>query len=441
MLRFPSLVWLDGITWSDDCRECLLLKTAESEEEEICHITLDQDYEFYDELEYGISLSFVKLGFSPQCFCREDESCWNREVGEPYNVGLNWLPRQLFYMQYVFGLAAIAFNVVTFMTIASSSRLRKSPSFLAIGSVSLCDIIMGVYSMLIARYTVYEFIVNEQAYPGMDTFVNHYCTVMGVMFTTAQITAVFSSFLMTLERFLAIVYCMNPTVRIRRKLATVCLSSFWLVAIAFALLPVFRVNGLRYHGEFTCMLPFVDSEDISKPSTLCLALAVFLVVLYISSLTLYVPIFCFVKKAAENAGVQRRAALAKKMAIMIVTNFLFFIVPMTCTLLFVYQHTELMDAFKVDSLAKLQVYFILLSWLPVVCLTINSCLNPFLCAFRHPRFKEEFRTLVGKFKDALKKKNVATNDIEMRHTHSSDLAGAFENPAIQLSNYQSITTQ
>ncbi|KAL9988476.1 hypothetical protein ACROYT_G002925 [Oculina patagonica] len=397
LVSLSTLVEINGVTWNADCSECQLVKTELlinlNDSEQAC-IVDPEEYVFADEIKYGRSLSFVKRGFSPQCLC--EGNCFVAEIGTPFNVALNSLPRKLFYVEYIFGAIAVVLNLVVIFVSFGCRSLRKSTSFILIGNIGVCDVIMGVYSVLIARYTVYEFIVNENEYPGMDVFVNDYCTIMGAIFTTAQITSVSSSFLATLDRYLSIVYCMNPEARLRKTVALWCLAAIWSVSIGYSLLAVFQVGGLRYHGEFTCMMPFVNGPELTDTSITGLAVASFLVLLYLISIALYVHIFFHVRKTGISAGVKRKAALAKSISLMVCTNFVFFIIPMVCTLLFVYKYDQLMEAFKVDSLRGLKVYFIMLSWLPVVFLSFNSCLNPFLCAFRHPKFRKELSAYSSK---------------------------------------------
>ena len=269
-----------------------------------------ENYHFADEVEYGNSLFAVKQGFSPQCLC-EHEKCADEEMYMPYNLALNTLPRKLFYVEYIFGVIAVALNLVVVFISFGSRSLRKSTSFILIGNIGFCDVITGVYSILIARFTVYEFIVNEREYPDMDVFVNVYCTIMGVIFTTAQLTSVTSSLLATLERYLSIVYCMKPEARLRKPVALWCLVGIWCVAIGYSLLAVFQVGGLRYHGEFTCMMPFINGPEISDTSVIGLAVASLLVVFYLISFGLYIHIFFNVKKTQVSAGVKRKASLAK----------------------------------------------------------------------------------------------------------------------------------
>ena len=388
---------ISGVTWNAHCRECPLVKTellTELNDSDLACIVEPEEFAYENEIEYGRSLSFVKRGFSPQCLCEDD--CFLKEIGTPYGLALNTLPRKLFYVEYIFGTIAVVLNLVVVFVCFGCRSMRNSTSFILIGNIGVCDVIMGVYSVLIARYTVYELIVNENEYLGMDTFVNDYCDIMGAIFTTAQITSVSSSFLATLERYLSIVYCMNPEARLRKTVALWCLAAIWSVSIGYSLLAVFRVGGLRYHGEFTCMMPFVNGPDQDDTSITGLAAAALLVLFYLVSIALYIHIFVHVRKTGISAGVKRKAALAKNISLMVCTNFAFFIIPMVCTLLFVYQFEQLINAFKVDSLRSLKVYFIMLSWLPVVFLSFNSCLNPFLCAFRHPKFRKELSVWANK---------------------------------------------
>ena len=398
LFGLSSLLEISGVTWNAQCRECLLVKTELltelNDSDSACIFKSEEYFSFSDEIEYGRSLSFVRRGFSPQCLC--EDNCFSKEIGTPYDLALNTLPRKLFYVEYIFGIIAVILNLVVVFICFGCRPMRNSTSFILIGNIGVCDVIMGVYSVLIARYTVYEFIANEKEYPGMDTFVNVYCDIMGAIFTTAQITSVSSSFLATLERYLSIVYCMNPEARLRKTVALWCLVAIWSLSIGYSLLAIFRVGGLRYHGEFTCMMPFVNGPDQYDTSITGLAVAALLVLLYLISIALYIHIFYHVRKTGISAGVKRKAALAKNISLMVCTNFAFFIIPMVCTLLFVYQFDQLLNAFKVDSLQSLKVYFIILSWLPVVFLSCNSCLNPFLCAFRHPKFQKELNACANK---------------------------------------------
>ena len=444
VLKLNNLKEIFSVKWNTECGECDIINTEfllSLNDSEFCTLN-DEDYIYADEIKYGKSLFLFQQGFSPQCLC-EKKSCLSVEINLPYDQTLNNLPRKLFYVEYVLGAVAIILNIVVALICFGSTSLRKSTSFILIGNISFCDIIMGVYSVLIGRFTVYEFIINEDKYPEIDVFVNVYCTVMGTIFATAQITSVSTSLLATVERYLSIVHCMNPELRLRKMVALWLLAGIWCIAIGYSLLAVFQVGGLRYHGEFTCMMPFTNGPEIEDTSIVGLAVTCLLVVFYFVSFALYIQIFRYVKKTELSAGVKRKATLAKNISLMVFTNFLFFIIPMVSTLLFVYRYNELGEAFHVDTLKELRIYFIMLSWLPVVFLSLNSCLNPFLCAFRHPKFQKEIKARARTFKCKTFKQpeqelsSVWTLNITKRYEiNSAETIGS----EVSLERYQSISS-
>ncbi|EDO33311.1 predicted protein, partial [Nematostella vectensis] len=219
---------------------------------------------------------------------------------------------------YILGIVAIALNLTVAITICVKKALH-TPSFILISNLALCDLVFGIYTILIARYTVYELIINSNHYPGTDTFINKYCNSMGILFTAAQMTAVPTSFVATLERFCSIIWCMNPDRRIRKKVAIRLSVLFWVISLTFALIPLLKIESLIYHGEYTCMLPF---GDLSKLSLITQTVAIFLALVYMISIFLYVPIYKTVQSANATAGIKRKGTLAKNIAIMITTNFL-----------------------------------------------------------------------------------------------------------------------
>ncbi|XP_031550562.1 lutropin-choriogonadotropic hormone receptor-like [Actinia tenebrosa] len=411
-LRLPMLKMIIGVAWRKECEDCLIVKTEAVEESfgqsyGFCAIK-ETSFSFHEEIDYGMSIFFAKNGFSPQCLC-QDESCADTEINKPYNMKLNLIIRHLFYVEYIFGFIAIGLNFVVVLTIAFSRTLYKPP-FLLLCNIALCDLFMGVYTVLIGRYTVYEFITNEESYKGMDTMVNLYCSVMGFIFTTSQVVVTLTSLLTTLERYFSIVYCMDPSKKLRKKMTSVLIIMIWCCGITYAALPLFRVGGLRYHGEFTCMLPFLDGPLISNVSDSTFVVAVLLSLLYIISIFLYLPIYRSVKNSNVNAGVRRNATLAKNIAVMITTNFIFSLLPLISTILFVYCYDQCMAIFEVNSLKQLQIFFICLSWLPIVLLSINSCLNPLLCAFRNPKIKFRLFLFFKRIKNSVSKEENSNSD-------------------------------
>ena len=112
-----------GVTWSQHCFECDLIKTqllfsdqeigdeedmgsgeivsGEGDGDDIaCHVTITEFYFYPDEVKYGMSSQFVKQGFSPQCLCDPHSDCYKNEVTITFLRQLYYLPRKLFLSQY-----------------------------------------------------------------------------------------------------------------------------------------------------------------------------------------------------------------------------------------------------------------------------------------------------------------------------------------------------
>ncbi|XP_048586854.1 thyrotropin receptor [Nematostella vectensis] len=437
ILQMRMLSYIIGVTWPG-CKHCPLIRTShiresdDNETRQLCQFNTD-DYKFSNEIEYGLGLFFIKNDFSPQCLCY-DETCYVTDYVNPYDIALNTLPRKLFYVEYILGIVAIALNLTVAITICVKKALH-TPSFILISNLALCDLVFGIYTILIARYTVYELIINSNHYPGTDTFINKYCNSMGILFTAAQMTAVPTSFVATLERFCSIIWCMNPDRRIRKKVAIRLSVLFWVISLTFALIPLLKIESLIYHGEYTCMLPF---GDLSKLSLITQTVAIFLALVYMISIFLYVPIYKTVQSANATAGIKRKGTLAKNIAIMITTNFLFFVIPLAASIVFAYHYTDLMRVLGIDNFYKLRVHFIIFSWLPVVLLSMNSCLNPFLCAFRHPKFRAQLYSLLtsiwlgGRDRRGRNTETTSHSSMGLSNWTGVELAGSESNKHVKL---------
>jgi hypothetical protein len=173
------------------------------------------------------------------------------------------------------------------------------------------------------------------------------------------------------------------------KITLVLSAIIWLLGIVYALLPILGVKELQYHKWFQCTMPFHRSTGVlDDTSTVTLVIAIAFVVVYVASVALYLYIYFFFCKSTAHLAIRREARLAKRLSLVVCTNFLFFVAP---TVLFLYYVYRFMDVlFEVsETLASLQGFIIMGTWVPVTLLGVNSLLNPFVYAFRHQKFRRE----------------------------------------------------
>ena len=419
VLKLPMLKRILGITWSKHCSTCDLIKTLENEthldddelgdeddsgfsgeddEDLTCYVTFKDFYYHHKEVKYGVSARFVKQGFSPQCFCDHDSECHNYDVIVPYLRQLYSIPRRIFLSQYALGALIIVLNLTVLVVIISSKLLRNNISFILVGSVALSDLLIGVHGVAIAKNNLFSdsYDVKPRAIMDNDTSI---CTYMGMIFTVGQVTAVINSLMLTLERYLVIVYFQRFRAKINKRTLIILLAFVWIAAMIFASLPLLGVKTLKYHKWFQCTMPFHTGKVMLETSNVTLSISGIFVLLYMISLGLYVLIFCYARKSSVQFGIKREAKLARKIAVLVSSNFILFTLPTVLLLVYVYSFSDVLHMAK--SFSSMRSLFIVGGWLPVTCFNLNSLANPFLYPFRHSRFKKEIRSLHSRLRSSV----------------------------------------
>ena len=288
-------------------------------------------------------------------------------------------PTRLFYIAYVLGAIGIILNFSIIFIYVYSTNIRKINSMLLISNMAFCDILIGIYAIIIAKNNIFSALLESRS-PEEGAYLG-FCNVASVLFTVGQTVSVCTALLLTIDKFLSIVYCMDPNLKLSRRLSLLVLLLCWVGAIVYAFSPQF--SHLKYSPTLQCTFPFEDIKGLSINLSL-------LVLLYLANIPLYGKIFLFVRRSSVRMGVRRDAALAKKIAVLTLTNFVFFAVPMILILIFSFTFS-IHNLIVVDDTNGALVRFIVCYLMPIICLCFNSCLNPFLCAFRQRQFRREFK--------------------------------------------------
>lgn len=274
----------------------------------------------------------------------------------------------------VFGCFAAVLNLVAFANIITSKQLLKSVSMCFVCNMAFSDCLMGIYIVAISTFqnsSLFQgFLVSEHA--------REICSRIGFLWMLSNTGSVITTLLLTLERYLTIVYSLRPEIRIPRRMSFVCLCICWFFA---AFLGIFALQNDFYSSRANAFcLPTGLSLSPSNRGKLAFTLTNGILVLtfYLLSFTFYVHIYVAAKRTAQNAGVQRESKLAKKIALLVFTNMAFFFLPVLCIgIIFILEQQYYSIA--VWSLVNLS---------PMLCVSINACCNPILHAFRHESFRK-----------------------------------------------------
>ena len=326
-------------------------------EDNSCPITLDIFFIHHEEVTYGKAYEFVKLGFSPQCLCLSLE-CQDSEIAYLYFKQLYDNPKRLFHTQYALGVVVLLINLLVVLVVLTSPGLRTNASFILICSLAMSDVLIGLYTVGIAVFNPFtESTITPNQMMKNDISM---CPYLGFVFTTGQTTTVFISLLLTIERYLAIVRCIRPRPKLQFKYSLGIAVLIWITGVSYAVLPLLGVQELQYHKWFQCTMPFHKSTDVlDDTSTVTLVIAIGFVMVYVTSVALYLYIYFFFCKSTAHLAIRREARLAKRLSLVVCTNFLFFVVPTILFLYYVYRFMDVLFSDVGETFGRLQGFIIM----------------------------------------------------------------------------------
>ena len=409
LLQLSNLTTVEGVRLSQYCQDCSLCKMTSDDVSSSCWFSsTPNDWRWHDEIQYGRALEFIKLGFMPTCLA--DHICWIDQKSLPYTTSVYDVTRKSSFALYATGSVALLVNIAVVVFIIFNKSLRNDLAVRLLLNVAVCDALIALVSILYSRFNFSEMYFkhildnlqgNDNGYDAFKYEWSKLANIMGPILTCAVASHVFGSGISMLDKFFKIIFAMKPDVRLGRKTAVVLLVFSWSLSATFAVLPIFQIGGMTY-TEFPNPLP-TDITDHSKKQRIGFAFGsqIALVIFQLASFLLYVPIFIVAKKSGANVGVKREAAIARKIALLLCTNLIFFTIPVVVgvsqpAIWREVLYNSVFDDWRNHALAEVQWTYFLFLIFPVVCLSTNSPVNPFLYALRHPKLKQQLNPLLSR---------------------------------------------
>ena len=417
ILQLSNLTTVEGVSLSQYCQYCSLCKmTSDDVVNSSCsrgrQLSSPSHWWWHDEIQYGRALDFVKLGFWPTCIA--DYVCWIDQYELRAYTSVHEFIIKSSFALYATGSAALLVNLAVVVFIVLHKSLRNDLAVRLLLNVAVCDALIALATILCKRFNLFElyteFLLDQlqENHRGWNAFVsewNKLVTITGAFLTCAVASQVFGSAIAMLDKFLKIAFAMRPEVRLGSKAAALSLCFSWSLSATFAVLPVFGIGGMTYTTWFTFFTPLPSDQPtyedgrFKQPFGFAFGSQIALVLLQLASFLLYVPIFIVAKKSGANVGVKREAAIARKIALLLCTNLIFFTVPVVIGVFriaaLMERENNLNDDWRSFTLGQVQWYRFLFHVFPVLCLSINSLLNPFLYALRHPKVKPQLNPLLS----------------------------------------------
>ena len=269
---------------------------------------------------------------------------------------------------WIVGLCATIGNLVKFVVILFNRRKVNNHKLLMC-TLAFANLCMGLYLLILVS-------VDLESSGHYNKYVKEWqfgsgCKVAGFLSIFSTQLAVFTLNLITLERYYTIVYPLHKAMWITVHQTAFLLFLGVVTSAVLAMLPLINISS---YSKVAICLPF-DVENTSSKAYVTFLLvsngASFFAVLFS-----YVKMYCSIQHSTSTSFVDLN--VAKKMAIIVLTNF-FCWAPIAVFSLVAIYGQPLIDV----SISKILLVFVY---------PINAFTNPFLYFLGTKRFKQDLRS-------------------------------------------------
>lgn len=283
-------------------------------------------------------------------------------------MGADWLTA----LSFIIAPFALCGNFVVLVVFLCLARNYNVSRFL-VTNLALADMSMGIYLLSLVIESV---MTSKEYYLHVERFqFGTSCKVLGFLAMFSSELSLFSLMLITVERYLTIVYAMYPRYRLTMRTAVICMIMGWSVAVTVATLPIVGVGSYK---KVAICLPF----DTKNGGDLYLFFVFGLNgVGFLFICTLYAQIYRSVFRTKNSTPTRNQdSRVARRMALLVFTDFACF-APIAITGLSALLGHALID---VKQSKYLLVFFF----------PLNGLLNPFLYAIITKSFRRDLAVLL-----------------------------------------------
>lgn len=392
LLKLRELREIRGVTWSESCANCMLVRNYTLENGKLNDENINITTSRLLQGEYIVGkrencrvnklkvtqtvVEYAKHGFFPKCLVT-DTTCYHSQIRVTPTHRCWDLDNKILNAVYIISPIAMMLNLTVVLITLTTRVLRKNVTMLLTCNMAVSDFLLSVYTVILVS-------TRKMPYTEFLLILDDLCNAMGFIWLTGQIVSVKTSLLLTIERFLAIVYCMKPSVRMTRRQGATFAALTWCLGMSVAILPLLKIS---VYTSNTYCIPIRPIRDIPHSYEMSIALSIWGMIVYFVIVPFYVKIFWSVKKTSQRAGVNRDGAVARKIAALVLSNMLFFFFPIVIA--FMWLITNLKETMSPQDRE------ILTGVLPTLLFSFNAFINPLLYAFRADKFKKVLKMRIN----------------------------------------------
>ncbi len=268
---------------------------------------------------------------------------------------------------WILGLSAFLGNVFVVVWRSRNKQRFRVQSFLIL-NLAVSDCLMGVYMLIIASADAY--FRNVYIYHADNWKSSALCKIAGFLSVFSSEGSVFTLTVITLDRFLCILFPFGR-LRLGRKSVKGVIAGGWFFAFLLSGIPTLGLPyfGEQYYGRTSvCLsLPLTSDRAPGWEYSISIFLGVNLVSI-ITILVCYIAIYIYAKRSAKQIRSTQGATKELKMAM---KTFLIVATDMCCWFpIVIMGFLSLSGAVVIPPTAY--------AWIAVFVLPINSSINPYL---------------------------------------------------------------
>lgn len=305
-------------------------------------------------------------------------------------------------VEYIFGVLAILSNIFVLLVTLGSAKLRTKVPFFLIANIAIADLLIGAYSVSTAAGHNRE--TNSNIRKARSWRLNS-CPYIRSVLVIGEFVGVAASLVLSIERYIAIVYWKKPQLRLSLNKAFYIIAACWVAAIGeCVLLQLYNPGNIT--DSYMCVL--IRNIDITRGSLQVGQLFTgTLVIIYIVLIIFYAKMLLFLRRKGTSRGIERETQMIRRIAAILFTNGLFFV---GSNLLLLYLSVNVPSGtLGSDSVLD----FMVRHWLPPMCMVLNACLDPFFYAYKNTLFLDVLKELKYSLRESLAKSRPEVDTIDM----------------------------